>query len=99
MSADCPSLPLTVCWFETAMPTGEMALGDPEVTTWLDFTSVFGWRREGVKDGCNFVPARFKLEPNGRQVRRLKANVLSRTAVALDIETNKKTGVGAGRSV
>jgi hypothetical protein len=48
-------------------------------------------RRQGRKDGPNFVPATFKPEPDGR-VRRLKENLLARTAVALDCETNKKTG-------
>jgi hypothetical protein len=32
------------------------------------------------------------LEPNGRQVRRLKDRLIARTALALDIETNRKTG-------
>ena len=53
---------------------------------------MFWWRREGDKDGPNFIPARFALEPDGRHVRRLKCNLLARTAVALDCETNKKTG-------
>jgi hypothetical protein len=85
-------LPLSISWFDTAMPDGGRAYGDPELTTWGAFASVFEWRREGEKDGCNFVPARFTLEPDGHQVRRLKRNLLARTAVALDIETNKKTG-------
>ena len=84
-------VPLVISWFDTARPMGP-ALGDEERTTWCDFASVFEWRREGEKDGCNFVPARFKLEEDGRHVRRLKANVLARTAIALDIEKNKKTG-------
>jgi hypothetical protein len=55
---------------------------------------VISWyrREDDEKDGPNFVPARFKLEPDGRRVRRLKANVLARTAVALDVETNSDTG-------
>ena len=56
---------------------------------------VFWWRREGEKDGPNFVPPRFTLEPDGRHVRRLKRNLIARTAVALDCETNKKTGEAA----
>ena len=84
-------LPLTISWFPTASPTGP-AIGDPEATTWGNFASVFWWRREGDKDGPNFVPARFKLEPDGRHVRRLKRNLVARTAVALDCETSKKTG-------
>lgn len=90
MSAD--NTPLSIAWFETASPDGRPALGDPERTTWGAFASVFEWRREGDKNGPNFVPSRFSLEPDGRHVRRLKANLLARTAIALDIETNKKTG-------
>jgi hypothetical protein len=90
MSTD--ELRLTVAWFETAMPGGP-AYGDPETTTWGNFASIFsGSRREGDKDGCNVVPAKFKLEPDGRQVRRKLDRVLARTAGALDIETSKTTG-------
>ena len=100
MTAD--DLPLVVSWFSTAMPDGP-ALGDPEHTTWSAFSGVFWWRREeGVKDGPNFIPARFALEPAPGfvvwnpnpvpQVRRLKENLLARTAIALDCETNRKTG-------
>jgi hypothetical protein len=92
MNIDTDNLPLTISWFETATPDGRRALGDPERTTWGAFTSVFEWRREGEKDGCNFVPASFTLETDGRQVRRLKAKLLARTAIALDIEKSKKTG-------
>ena len=84
-------LPLVVSWFPTAMPDGP-AIGDPERTTWRAFADVFWWRREGVKDGPNFVLATFALERNARHVRRLKENLLARTAIALDCETNKKTG-------
>jgi hypothetical protein len=84
-------LPLTVGWFETAVPDGP-AYGDPETTTWGNFASIFEWRREGEKDGCNVVPSRFRLEPNGRRVRRKLDRVIARTAVALDVETSKTTG-------
>ena len=84
-------LPLVVSWFPTAMPEGP-AIGDPEHTTWGAFTGVFWWRREGDKDGPNFVLAIFVLERDGRHVRRLKENLLARTAIALDCETNKKNG-------
>jgi hypothetical protein len=85
-------LPLVISWFPTAMPTGP-AYGEPEHTTWANFASVISHsRREGDKDGPNFVAARFTLEPDSRRVRRLKANLLARTAVALDCETNKETG-------
>jgi hypothetical protein len=83
--------PLLVCWFPTAMPDGP-AIGDPESTTWGQFCEVFWWRREGDKDGANFVPATFTLESDGRHVRRLKRNLLSRTAIALDCELSKETG-------
>jgi hypothetical protein len=83
--------PLIISWFSTAFPTGP-AYGDPEHTTWGNFADVFWWRREGDKDGPNFVPARFNLEPDGRRVRRVGANLAARTAVALDCETHKITG-------
>ena len=85
------SLPLVISWFDTATPDG-IAVGDPERTTWSAFTEVFAHRREGDKDGANFVPARFTMEADGRHVRRLKANLIARTAIALDVETHKKTG-------
>lgn len=87
-------LRLTVAWFETAFPAkGCPALGDPEALEWREFCSIFtSWRREGEKDGCNVVPSRLKLEPNGRQVRRKLDRVIARTAVALDVETSKHTG-------
>lgn len=90
MSAFDP--PLTISWFPTASPRGEPAIGDPERTTWGCFADVFWWRREGAKDGPSLVPARFTLEPDGRHVRRLKRNLLARTAIAIDCETNKTTG-------
>jgi hypothetical protein len=85
-------IPLTVSWFPTAMPNAPAAIGDPERTTWGQFCDVFWSRREGEKDGPNFVPARLSLEADGRHVRRLKTNLLARTAIALDCETDKKTG-------
>jgi hypothetical protein len=84
-------LPLSVSWFETAMPDG-LAVGDQENTTWDAFASSFWLRREGEKDGCCFVPATFRREPDERHVRRFKRNLIARTAIALDCETNKKTG-------
>jgi hypothetical protein len=47
-------LPITVAWFDTAEPNGP-AFGDPETTSWDNFTSIFQWRREGSKDGCCFI--------------------------------------------
>ena len=85
-------LSMLMCWFETVAPEGLPALGDPERITWREFASIFEWRREGDKDGCCFVPDRFKLEADGRHVRRLKRNLLARIAIALDVEPNKKTG-------
>jgi hypothetical protein len=82
---------MTISWFETAFPVGP-AYGDPEIMPWDHFTQVFKHRREGVKDGPCFATARFKLEADNRHVRRLKGNVIARTAVALDIEANKETG-------
>ena len=84
-------LALTISWFDTAFPKGP-AIGDPKRTTWGAFRETFRRRREGEKDGPNFVTAAFKPEPDGRHVRRLKRNLIARTAVALDCETNKQTG-------
>ena len=84
-------LPLNMSWFPTAMPDGP-AIGDQEHTTWGTFVARLETRQEGTKDGPNFVPATFTLEPDGRHVRRLKRNLVARTAVALDCETNKHTG-------
>ena len=83
-------LRVAVSLFATAFPTGP-AYGTTERTTWGEFAALFRSRREGSKDGSSFIPATFAPEPDGR-VRRLKANVLARTAVALDCETNKETG-------
>ena len=92
MTGGTDELRLSIAWFETAKPNGP-ALGNPETTTWSNFASIFAtWRREGEKDGLNFVPSRFEMEADGRHVRRQLANVIARTAVALDIETNGKTG-------
>jgi hypothetical protein len=85
------ALAFTVAWFPCAKPDGP-AIGDPEHITWENFTGVLWHRRHGPKDGPGFVAARFKLEADGKHVRRLKANVVARTAIAMDIETNKATG-------
>src|SRR5690348_16540742 len=82
--------PLTIAWFDSAFSDGP-AYGTQERISWGEFASILEWRREGDKDGCCFVPARFPAGPRGA-VRRLKADVVARTAVALDIETSKKTG-------
>jgi hypothetical protein len=81
-----------ISWFPDAGGKGRPALGDPETMAWHDFCGVYWYRREGVKDGPGFVPARFIMEQDGRHVRRLKRNLLARTAVALDVETSKTTG-------
>lgn len=91
MSGADANLSLTVAWFPTAMPKGP-AIGDPERIAWPNLATVLSERREGGKDGPCFATARFKCEPDGRHVRRLKVNVEARTAVALDCETNKATG-------
>ena len=84
------NLSLIVSRFSTAMPDSP-AYGYMQTMKWADFTALVSKRREGNKDGPNVVLARFKPESDGR-ARRLKANVLSRTAVALDCEADKKTG-------
>jgi hypothetical protein len=86
MSADDTLIPLA--WFSTATPDGP-AFGDPATTSWSEFCGVLWFRRHGDKNGPGFVPARFKLEDDGRHVRRLKPNVIARTLVALDIEASK----------
>ncbi len=83
-------LPITVSQFTTAFPAGP-AFGTMARTTWGAFAEMFQQRRQGDKDGPCFATATFKTEPGG-QVRRLKENALTRTAVALDCETNKMTG-------
>ena len=85
-------LPLVISWFPTAKPEGP-AIGDSECITWRNVAQVLSlWRREGEKDGPGFVPARFKSEPDGKHVRRLGTNLIARTAVAMDCETNKRSG-------
>ena len=88
--SNAAGLPLTVSRFATAFPIGP-AFGTMERTTWGALAALFRSRRLGGKDGANFVPATFRLEPDGR-VRRLKDNLCTRTAVALDCETSKSTG-------
>jgi putative DNA primase/helicase len=82
-----------ISWFPAAKVKGP-AYGEPETTTWDNFCGILEWyrREDDEKEGPNFVPARFKLEPGGKQVRRKAANLISRTAIAMDCETNKKTG-------
>ena len=86
-------LSLTVSYFPTAFPSGP-AFGTEATTTWQTFANqICCGRRKGDKDGRGFVPARFQPEPDG-QVRRIKANLVARTAIVLDIETNKQTVEG-----
>jgi hypothetical protein len=89
VSAD--GLLLTAAWFPWGEPPeeekGKPALGEPETTTWANFASVFWHRREGEKNGINFVPALFNPWHDGKMVRRVKAGVIARTAIAIDIET------------
>ncbi len=87
-SAD--NIPFSVSRFTTAFPDGP-AYGIEEATTWPAFTALIRRRRQGKKDGPNFIPATFRPEPNG-QVRRLAVKLVMRTAIALDIETSELTG-------
>lgn len=85
-------LAFTVSRFATAVavPTGP-AFGTMLTTTWPAFAGLFKRRRQGKKNGPCFAPARFRPEPDGA-VRRILENVLTRTAIVLDIETDPKTG-------
>ena len=86
------NLLLVISWFPTGMPRGP-AIGDTKAITWGNFVEIVcSSRREGEKDGPNFIPARFKLEPDGKHVRRLGANLIARTAAVMDCEANKQTG-------
>src|SRR4051812_13084863 len=85
-----PDCTLRISRFATAFPKGP-ALGTEELMTWDEFAGLFRSRRSGEKDGPGFVPARFRPEQDGR-VRRLLDNVFARTAIGLDIETNKARG-------
>ena len=87
-----PELVLTVSLFELGIPKESgPAYGMMKEMTWAAFTRLFQPRRDGAKDGPNFIPATFRREPDGR-VRRISANLMARTALALDIESNKGTG-------
>lgn len=83
-------LSITVSLFSAAVATGP-AYGKMQRTTWAQFAATFKNRREGSKDGPCFVGGTFTPEPNG-QVRRLIKNIVARTIVALDCETDKTTG-------
>lgn len=86
-------LPITVSRFASAKacdPDG-FAYGVHHHTTWGALAALLQRRREGEKDGPCFCASTSTPEADGR-VRRLKANVTARTAIALDIETHKKTG-------
>jgi len=88
MSGADDDIPLHLAWFSTAFPEGP-AIGEPETTIWANFCDILWHRREGPKAGPGFCAARYKLEDDRRHVRRLRANVLARTAIAMDIEPNK----------
>jgi hypothetical protein len=86
------NLPLTVSWFDAAMPGASEAIGVLTRATWGEFVEKLSHRREGEKDGPCFAPATFETKPDGVSVGRKKHDALSRTAICLDIETSKKTG-------
>ena len=87
-------LRLEVAWFANGGEVGKPALGTPETLGWEDLADIISNnRRIGEKDGCNLIPTRFEREPGKpRDVRRKAVNARARTAIALDIEENKKTG-------
>jgi hypothetical protein len=85
-----PNHPVTISVFDDS----RHGHGQGVPTTWAALVKRLAEHREGEKDGSNFVPARFHPEPakQGGGVRRTKARLVARTAVALDIEMNKGTG-------
>jgi hypothetical protein len=85
-------IPLTIAWFDTAMPAAGEAVGTLMSTTWGGVVEILHHRREGQKDGPCFATATFETKPDGVHVGRKKGGALTRTAIALDIEWNKKTG-------
>ena len=85
------ALSFMVAWADTAFSKTDIALVTPARITWRTFTDVLAERREGVKDGPNFIGATFGAISQA-QYRRVKDNVVTRTAIAMDFETNKETG-------
>ena len=65
--------------------------GRQTTLSWRAFVALCGKRRQGEKDGPNFVPATFQPELNG-QVHRLASNLVRRNVIVIDIETSKATG-------
>jgi hypothetical protein len=81
---------IEISLFSTAHPNG-LALGTRQRMTWKAIVAVCRHRRQGDKDGRCFCPSAFAPEPDGR-VRRQNKNLIARTLITLDIETNEKTG-------
>lgn len=84
-------LAFSIALFPTAFATEGAAFGTAKNLTWREFAPLIQRRRQGPKDGVSFVPAKFRPEPDGT-VRRIKENLLARTAIALDVESDKGTG-------
>jgi hypothetical protein len=82
--------PICFSEYPTSRPKGP-AFGIQRNLPWSEFVGRYGIRRQGDKDGLNFIPASFHLEPDGR-VRRQAKNLLKRTGVPLDLEMRESTG-------
>jgi hypothetical protein len=85
-------LPLIISKFDTAIPAAGEAIGILYRTTWGKLVEELSHRREGEKDGRCFASATFETKPDRIHIGRKKHGALSRTAIVLDIEWNKKTG-------
>ena len=86
-------LSVHLAWFERGIVTGR-ALGICEDILWPDLIDVIvNNRRTGEKDGTALSPTRYEPEAGKpRVVHRVNVKARAKTAVAIDIETSKKTG-------
>jgi hypothetical protein len=88
-SPDNPIIPIGL--FPTAFPRGP-AIGLQGVPPWSQLVAHLHKRREGEKDGPGYVPCLFERETDGKHVHRKNRNVITRSAIAMDVEANKQTG-------
>jgi hypothetical protein len=80
---------VVISWFATDKPKGS-AIGEAERTAWDQFTGILSWyRREGEKDGPNFVPARSISSRTNSRSGALGLNLIVR-AVSQSIPRSKR---------